>query len=60
MNKWVSQKSYWKNNETLVSQRLKPEDFEKAALPKTHIKLLHLQLRTPLNVCGRVQKLEKE
>ena len=48
MNKWVSQKLYWKNTETLVSQRLKPKDFEKAALPKTHIKLLHLQLRTPL------------
>ena len=30
---WVSRKSYWKNNETLVSQRFKPKDFEKAALP---------------------------
>ena len=33
MNKWVSRKSYWKNFETLVSQRLKLKDFEKAALP---------------------------
>ena len=33
MNKWVSRKSYSKNNETLVSQRFKPKDFEKAALP---------------------------
>ena len=32
MNKWVSRKSHWKNNETLVSQRFKPKDFEKAAL----------------------------
>ena len=33
MNKWVSRKSYWKNNGTLMSQRFKPEDFEIAALP---------------------------
>ena len=33
MNKWVSRKSYSKNNETLVSQRFKRKDFEKAALP---------------------------
>ena len=32
-NKWVSRKSYCKNNETLVSQRFEPKDFEKAALP---------------------------
>ena len=33
MKKWVSRKSYWKNNETLVSQRFEPKDFEKASLP---------------------------
>ena len=33
MNKWVNRKSCWKNNETLVSQRFKPKDFGKAALP---------------------------
>ena len=32
MNKWVSRKSYSKNNETLVLQRFKPKDFEKTAL----------------------------
>ena len=58
--KWVSRKSYSKNNETLVPQRFKPKDFEKAALLKIHIKLLLLQLRTPLYVCGRVEKLEND
>ena len=33
MNKWVRRKSFWKNNERLASQHLKPNDFEKAALP---------------------------
>ena len=33
MNKWVNRKSYSKNNETLVSQRFKPKDIEKAVLP---------------------------
>ena len=33
MNKWVNRKSCWKNNETLVSQRFKPNNFEKATLP---------------------------
>ena len=60
MNKWMSRKSYWKTNETLMSQRFKPKDFEKAALPWTQIKLLLLEFRTPLNVCGRVEKLEND
>ena len=32
-NKWLRRKTFWKNNETLVSQRFKPKNFEKAALP---------------------------
>ena len=31
MNKCVSQKSYWKNNETFVSKRFKTKNFKKAA-----------------------------
>ena len=43
-----------------MSQRLKPEDSEIAVFSPTQIKKLFLQLRTYLNVCERVQKLQND